>query len=156
MLSWQNILRNKQITADIEKKRANQGDVLRGGISRIYLYLSDKWKPCYGTINSRSRNIRTALEKYFRFHWSCKQLRIKERNSMANWEIYFQFSLKLHIQFSKYFYSIILGRLRRGYCKKNRVLEFLAKIFWLGYLSERSFYFFLYFCSHVYFLVYTS
>ena len=40
-----------------------------------------------------------------------------------------QFSLKLYIQFWKYFHSMILGRLGRGYCKKNRVLEFLAKIF---------------------------
>ena len=40
LLPWQNILRNKQITEDIEEKWANQGEVLRGGISRIYLSLS--------------------------------------------------------------------------------------------------------------------
>ena len=67
MLSWQNILNNKQIAADIEGKLANQGEVLRGGISRIYLSLSNKWKPCHGAINSRPRYLRTALEKYFRF-----------------------------------------------------------------------------------------
>ena len=38
-----------------------------------------------------------------------------------------QFSLKLYKQFWKYFHSLILGRLGRGYCKKNRVLEFLSK-----------------------------
>ena len=40
VLSWQNILNNRQIVADIEGKRANQGEVLRGGISRIYFSLS--------------------------------------------------------------------------------------------------------------------
>ena len=35
LLSWQNILNNRQIAADIEKKSANQGEVLRGRISRI-------------------------------------------------------------------------------------------------------------------------
>ena len=68
MLSWQNILNNRQIAADIEEKLANQGEVLCGGISHIYLTLSDKWKPCHGAINSRPRNLRTTMEKYFRFH----------------------------------------------------------------------------------------
>ena len=40
-----------------------------------------------------------------------------------------QFSLKLYIQFWKYFHSVVLGSVGRGYCGKNRVLEFLAKIF---------------------------
>ena len=40
VLSWQNILNNRQIVADIEEKRANQGEVLRGGISRIYFSLA--------------------------------------------------------------------------------------------------------------------
>ena len=40
VLPWQNILSNRQIAADIEEKRANQGEVLGGGISRIYFSLS--------------------------------------------------------------------------------------------------------------------
>ena len=37
MLSWQNILNSRQITADI-KEKGNQGEVLRGGgINLIYL-----------------------------------------------------------------------------------------------------------------------
>ena len=67
LLSWQNILSNRQIAADIKEKWANQGEVLRRGISPIYLFSSNKWKPCHGAINSRPRNLRTALEKYFRF-----------------------------------------------------------------------------------------
>ena len=89
LLSWQNILSNRQIAADIEEKWANQREVLRRGISPIYLSSSNKCKPCHGAINSRPRNLRTALEKYFRFQWNCKQLWIGARNSMANSEIYF-------------------------------------------------------------------
>ena len=66
-MSWQNILNDRQIAADIEEKLANQGEVLRGGISRLYLSLSNEWKRCHGAINSRPRNLRTPLEKYFRF-----------------------------------------------------------------------------------------
>ena len=50
-----------------EEKLSNQGEVLCGGITRTYLSLSNKWKPCHGSTNSRPRNPRTVLEKYFRF-----------------------------------------------------------------------------------------
>ena len=94
-LSWQNILSNRQIAADIEEKWANQGEVLRRGISPIYLSSSNKWKPCHGAINSRPRNLRAAPEKWFQ--WNCKQLRIEARNSMTNSEIYFPiFSETIH------------------------------------------------------------
>ena len=83
------ILNSRQTTAGTAEKLANQGKVIRGGISRIYLSLSNEWKPCHQAINSRSRNLRMALEKYFRFHWNCKQLRVETRNSMSNCETYF-------------------------------------------------------------------
>ena len=89
LLSCQNILSNRQIAADIEGKWVNQGEVLCEGISRIYLSLANKWKPCQGAINSWPRNLRVTLDKYFGFQWNCKQLRIEVRNSMANCEIYF-------------------------------------------------------------------
>ena len=96
LLSWQNILSNRQIAADIEEKWPNQ-EVIHRGIRPIYLSSSNKWKPCHGAINSRPRNLRTALEKYFRFQWNCKQLRIEARNSMANSDIYFPiFSETIH------------------------------------------------------------
>ena len=62
LLLWQNILSNKQTVADIEEKLANQGFCTRGGI------FSFPYQPCHGAINSRPRNLRTALKKYFRFH----------------------------------------------------------------------------------------
>ena len=71
------------------EKMSQSRIVLRRGISSIYPSSSNKWKPCHGAINSPSRNLRMALEKYFRFQWNCKQLRIEARNSMVNAEIYF-------------------------------------------------------------------
>ena len=103
LLSWQNILSNKQIAAAIEEKWANQGEVLRRGISTNYLSSSNKWKPCHGAINSRSRNLRTALEKYFWFKWNCKQLRIKARDSIANSEFHFQIFSKTILTILKIF-----------------------------------------------------
>ena len=95
--SWQNILSNLQIAADIEEKWDNQGEVRRGGISCVYFPLSNKWKPRNEAINSRPHNLRTALEKYFRFHWNCKQLRIEARNNMEYFEICFPiFSETIH------------------------------------------------------------
>ena len=68
LLSWQEVFNNRQIAADIEEKLPKQGKVFRGRISRIYLSLSNKWKPCDGAINSWLRNLPTAQEKYFRSH----------------------------------------------------------------------------------------
>ena len=67
MLSWQNVMKSRQIAADIEEKLVNQVELLRGGINRIYLSLSNNWKPCQGATNNRPRNLRTAMEKYFQF-----------------------------------------------------------------------------------------
>ena len=123
LLSWQNILNNRNIAADIEEKLTKQGEVLRGRISRIYLSLSNKWKPCHKAINSRPRNLRTALEKYFRFQLNCRQLRVGSRNRMANCEIYFPiFSETIHA-ILKYFHSMILGSVGRGYCKKKKIIK---------------------------------
>ena len=35
--------------------------------------LSNKWKPCHRAINSWPRNLKVALEKYFRYQGNCKQ-----------------------------------------------------------------------------------
>ena len=67
LLPWQNILSNRQIATDIDEKSGHQGEVPRGGINPIYLSSSNKWKPCHRAIKSWPRNLRTALEKYFRF-----------------------------------------------------------------------------------------
>ena len=107
----------------------------RSFVSLIYLSLSNKWKSYHGAVNSRSRKLRMALKKYFWFHWNCKQLWVEGRNIMSNCEICFPLSSELYLQFSKYFHSMVLGNEGRNHCKKKRVLEFLAKVFWLGCLS---------------------
>ena len=66
-------------------------------ISRIYISLSNKWKPSHGAINSRPRNFKNGTGKVFRFPWNCKQLRFQTRNSIPNCEIYFPiFSETIH------------------------------------------------------------
>ena len=52
---------SRQIAAEIKEKLANQEEVLREGISLTFL-------PCYVAIDSQLRNLRTAIENYFRFH----------------------------------------------------------------------------------------
>ena len=98
---WKNRFQNKKCVVLAEyfeqktncsryrRKMSHQGEVLHRGISPIYFSSSNNWKPCHGAINSRPRNLGTALEKYFRLQWNCKQLRNEARNSMANSEIYF-------------------------------------------------------------------
>ena len=70
---------------------SQKGKVLCGGISRIDLSLSNKWKTCHGAINSRSRNLRAALVKYFRFHLNFKQLRVETRDNMSDWNLFSSF-----------------------------------------------------------------
>ena len=52
--------------------------------------------------------LRTALERYFRFHCNCKQLLVEARNSMPNCEIYFSIFSETIIKIWKYFHSMVL------------------------------------------------
>ena len=74
-------------------------------------------------------NLRTALENPPRFHWNCKQIRVEARNSMSNCQIYFPLFAKTIQQYWKYFRRIVFGSVSRDYSKRNRVLQFLVKIF---------------------------
>ena len=89
LFSWQNIWNRRQIAVVLKEKLADQEEVLRLGVSLIYHYFSNKWNPCHGSTNSWPRNLRAALQKYFRFHWNCKLLRVEAKNIMLNCEIYF-------------------------------------------------------------------
>ena len=118
MLPWQNILSNRQIAADVEEKRANQGEVLRWGISPIYLSSSNKWKPCHRAINSRLHNLRMALECTFDFREIVTNYGLKRGTVwkfISILRLISQFSLKLYIQFWKCFHNMILGRLGKGF-----------------------------------------
>ena len=74
MLPWLNIPISRQTAADIEEKLANQGEVLCEGISRIFFFWWNKWKPCHGVISSHPRNLKTVLEKYFWFQTAQKKI----------------------------------------------------------------------------------
>ena len=71
-------------------------------------------------------------KKTFNFIENCKQIQIEARNSMPNCDIYFQVYSETIQTFWKYFHSMVLGVVDRGYCKKDRVLKFLAKFFGLN------------------------
>ena len=81
-------------------------------------------------IDSRPGNLKAAPEKYIWSLWNCYELRVEVRNRLSNCDIIFQFSLKLCIQFWKYFYVIVLGSAVSDYCKKAGCWNF-----WLGYLN---------------------
>ena len=118
LLPWQNILSNRQITADIEEKWAIQGEVLHRGITSICPSSSNKWKPCHGVINSRHVISEPHWKSTLYFSEILNNYGLKRG---AVWEILrfiSQFSLNLYIKFWKYFHSMILGRLGKGYCKK--------------------------------------
>ena len=128
-MSWQNILSNKQIVADIEEKLANQGEVFRNreGIFTFpyqangnhatepstvgHVISQQQWKSTFDF---------TEIVNNYGLKWGtvCQIVRFIS-----------QFSLEPYIQFWKYFHSMVLGNAARGYCGKNRLLEFLAKIF---------------------------
>ena len=98
LLSWQNIFNSRQITADREKKPANQGKVLCGRISYVFAF-PYQTNGNHATEPSTVGHVilRMALERYFRFYWNCKQLRVQGRKSVWNCEINFPiFSEPMH------------------------------------------------------------
>ena len=74
--------------ADIEEKLANQGEVVRGGISRIYLSLLKSGN--HATEPSTVGNVISQWhwKSTFDFVKNCKEQRVKARHSMPNSEIY--------------------------------------------------------------------
>ena len=136
MLSWQNVLNSRQISVDIEEKLVNQGEVLCGGISRIYLSLSNKWKPSYGVINSRPRNVGTALLKYFWFQGNCKETTgwSKEQQSKLL-GLFPNFLWNYIYNFENVFTAWSEEVQVKVTVEKNRVLQFFPQNFWLGCLS---------------------
>ena len=97
MLSWQNILNRRQIAADIEEKLANQREVLRGGISCIYL--------SYQTNGNHATEPQTVGHVISERHWKStfdfkeivNKIWVEARSSIVNCEIYFPiFSETIH------------------------------------------------------------
>ena len=121
-------MNSRQILADIKEKSANQGEDLRGGISRVFLSLSNKWKPCDEAINSQPHNLKTALKSSYNITEIVNNYGLKRETACQIVGIISQFSQKLYIQFWKYFHCRVLGSAGRGYCKKSKVSQYLARL----------------------------
>ena len=130
MLSWQNILGSTQIVVDIEEKLSNQGEVLLTEESVVFA------SPYQANGNHATETLTVGhvmsqrdWKSTFDFTEIVNNYGLKRGTVCQIVRFISQFSLKLYIQFGKYFHSVVLGCVGRGYCGKNRVLEFLAKIF---------------------------
>ena len=63
----------------------HQFDVVSTNISVLIgtrLFSVSYQKLCDRAIRCRSRNLRMAPDRYFRFHWNCKQPPLEARNSI--------------------------------------------------------------------------
>ena len=128
MLSWQNILNSRQIAAAIEEKLANQGEVLSGGIICMYLSISNRWKPYHRAITVNHVISEQHWKSTFDFSEIVNKRHIEVRSSIANCEIYFLIFFEAIHKILKIFSQHGLGSVGRGYCKKNEVLKFLARL----------------------------
>ena len=124
---WRNRLKNKRFAVLAEyfeqqtncsgyRRKISQSRRSPSWKNQTYLpFLIKQMGTMPRAINSRPRNLITALEKYFWFQWNCKQGTVWQTVRFIS-----QFFLvKLYIQFWKYFRSMILGSVGRGYCKKK-------------------------------------
>ena len=130
LLSSHNIWNSRQITADIKEKLRNQEEVLCGeGISLIYLLFLIKQMETM----PRSYQVSHVISEW---HWKStfdfteivNKYGLKQGTVCQIVRFISHFSLKLYIQYIKYFHSMVLGSVGRDYSKKNRVLEFLARL----------------------------
>ena len=71
-------------------------------------------------------------KKTFNFIEIVNRYRLKRETVCQIMIFISKFTLKVYRQFWKYFHSMVLGVVDRGYCKKNGVLKVLAKIFGLS------------------------
>ena len=97
-----------QHQADCNRVRRKIGQSKRSHLWRSQSYLFTLPYQRNGNHTTESSTVghvilRTALERYFRFYWNCKQLRVELRNSMPNCEIYFSiFSENIHTNLKIY------------------------------------------------------
>ena len=132
LLSWQNICNSRQITADTKRKyrKSRRGPSWRR--SQLYLFTFP-----YQTNGKRATELSTVGHVISEPHWKSifnfteiiNNYGLKRGTACHIVRFIFHFSPKLYIQYWKYFYSMILRSVGRNYSKKNRVLEFLGKIF---------------------------
>ena len=128
-MTWQDILISRQIARDIK--------FLCGGIKeKSFVEETVIFTFPYQTNGNHATEpstvghviLTTALERYFRFDWNCKQLQVESEEQYAKlWDLFPNFLWNYTYKFENIFHSTVLGRVGKGYCKKNRELEFLPK-----------------------------
>ena len=97
----------------------------------------------YQTNKNHAIELSTVGHVISEYHWKSNfdfteivnNYGLKWRSACQIW-ITFHFSLTLPIQLWKYSPSMVLAKVGRNYYQKNRILEFLAKIFWLSCLNR--------------------
>lgn len=106
--------------------RKNAGD--KKSVEHILSFSRHKW--CHKTINNRSPNLRISSDRYFQFHWICKQQWVEVKNSVPNWEVYFPLlsSLKLHILLALLWKLLLYDLIQCMYRlqQKHTVLDFFG------------------------------
>lgn len=106
--------------------RKNAGD--KKSVEHTPSFSRHKW--CHKTNNNRSPNLRISSDRYFQFHWICKQQWVEVRNSVPNWEVYFPFrsSLKLHILHALLWKLLLYDLIQCMYRlqQKHTVLDFFG------------------------------
>ena len=123
-MSWQNILSS---SCSRYKRK----------ISQSRRSLSYSWRNPYEANGNHTTKPSTVGHVISKRHWKCtfNFTEIINNYWLKRCQILrfiSQFFLKLYIQSQKHFHSMVLGSVGRRYCRKNRVLEFLTKTFWLG------------------------
>ena len=102
-----------------EEKLANHGGLLHAGISRIYIFLSNDLQTIVTEPSTVGHIISERHWKStFDFTKSVNSYGLKRGIVCRIVRSISQFSLILYKQFWKYFHSMILGSLGRGYKKK--------------------------------------
>ena len=98
LLSWQNILSNRQTAADIEEKMSQSRRSPSSRNQSYFLPFLIKQMETMSLSHKQSAAwSQNGAGKTLRFQWDCKQPRIEARNSMANSDIYFPiFSETIH------------------------------------------------------------
>ena len=73
-------------------------------ISRIYIFLSNKWKPCHGAINSRPRTFKNGTEKVLLISMKMETTTGLSKEQYAKlWDLFYNFLWNYTYKFENIF-----------------------------------------------------
>ena len=127
--SCQNIWSSRHITADVKEKK-QEGPLWRRNEPYSFIFP-------YQTNENHNAEFPTVCfviserrwKGTFAFTEIVNNYVLKRGTVCQTVRFITHISLKLHMQYGKYFHSVVLGSVGRDYNKSNRALDFLAKIF---------------------------